>query len=84
MMSGVKGRSGKGSGGAGRGQGSKRKRMAIERGMMLSISRVRNNGKRVYPAVIGEVIHVGGETGHDLQFVILTPDETLTIFVDPA
>ena len=79
-MAGKKGR----SGGAGRGQGKKLKRLAIERGMTVSISRVSNDGETVTPAVDGEVIRVGGDNGHDRQFVIVTTDEMLTIFVDRA
>ena len=82
-MTGQKGRSGIGSGGAGRGQGSKRKHITIERGMTLSLSRVSHAGD-VYPAVEAEVARVGGDTGHDLQFVLVTPDETMTLFVNSA
>lgn len=82
MMTGKKGRSGVGSGGPGRGQGAKRKHISIESGMTLSISRVSNNGRHVQPAFEAEIIHVGGDTGHDQQFVAITPNETWTFFVD--
>ena len=82
MMTGQKGRSGIGSGGPGRGQGQKRKHVTLELGMTLSISRVSNDGQSVYPAVVGEVIRIGGDSGHESQFIIVTPDETMTFFID--
>jgi len=69
------------SGGPGRGQGKKLKRITIERGLAVSISRVSNDGETVTPAVDGEVIRLGGQDGHDRSFVIVTADETLTIFI---
>lgn len=76
-MTGQKGR----SGGRRIGQGKKLKRITIERGMTISISRVSNDGETVSPAVDGEVIRIGGGTGHDAQFVIVTAAETLTFFI---
>lgn len=72
------------SGGPGRGQGKKLKRLTIEAGLTISLARVSNDGETVYPAVAGEVIRVGGDDGHDRQFVIVTAAETLTIFIDAA